>query len=77
VDTRLDLPSEVWTIRIELTDTDSGGTRVTMTFGLEPREGNRLVQRVQRGTRKRLLQSTLDAELDKVPAHIALAVSAG
>ena len=70
VDTRLDLPSETWTTRIELTDTDSGGTRVTMTLGLEPRDGNRLIRRVQRRTRQRLVQRTLDAELDRVPAHI-------
>jgi hypothetical protein len=70
VDTRLDLPSEAWTTRIELTDTDSGGTRVTMTVALEHREGNRLVQRLQRRSRQRLVQRTLDAELDRVPAHI-------
>jgi hypothetical protein len=70
VDTRLDLPSETWTTRIELTDTDTGGTRVTMTLGLEPREINRLVQRLQRRTRQRLVQRTVDAELARVPAHI-------
>jgi hypothetical protein len=77
VDTRLDLPTEAWTTRIELADTDSGGTRVTMTLALEPREANRLVQRLQRRTRQRLVQRTLDAELEKVPAHVDLAASAG
>jgi hypothetical protein len=70
VDTRLDLPSETWTTRIELSDTATGGTRVTMTVGLEPGQGSRLVQRVQRRTRQRLVRRTLDAELDRVPAHI-------
>jgi hypothetical protein len=70
VETRLHLAEETWTTRIELTDTDGGGTRVTMTLGLEAGEGNRLAQRVQRRTRQRLVQRTLDAELGKVPAHI-------
>ncbi len=71
VATRLRLTPETWTTRIELAETDSGGTRVTMTLGYEARGGNRLVERVQGRARQRLVQHTLDAELDKVPAHIA------
>ncbi len=75
VATRLQLPAETWTTRIELADVDGGGTRVTMTLGYEPRSGSRLVERMQGRTRQRLVQGTQDAELDKVPAHIALLAS--
>ena len=77
VATRLDLPAEVWTTRIELEDADGGGTRVTMAVGYEPRGGNRLAERLQARTRQRLVRQTLDAELEKVPAHIELAARAG
>ena len=71
VATRLELTPEVWTTRIELADTDHGGTRVTMTITHEPTAGGRLVRRLQRGALRRLVQRTVDAELDKVPAHVA------
>jgi hypothetical protein len=77
VATRLHLPAEMWTTRIELADTDGGGTRVTMTLGYQPRGGSRLVERVQGRTRQRLVQRTLDAELGKVPAHIARGADSG
>src|SRR5687767_3594086 len=73
VTTRLELTPETWTTRIELADTDSGGTRVTMTITHEPTGGGRLVRRLQRTALRRLVQRTVDAELDKVPAHVALA----
>jgi hypothetical protein len=74
VATRLDLPAEVWTTRIELEDADGGGTRITMAVGCEPRGGNRLAGRLQARARQRLVRQTLDAELEKVPAHITQAV---
>jgi hypothetical protein len=77
VATRLRLPAETWTTRIELADTDGGGTRVTMALAHEPRGAGRLVERVQGRTRQRLVRRTLEAELDKIPAHIALAAGAG
>jgi hypothetical protein len=75
VATRLDLTGETWTTRIELADTDDGGTDVRMTVGYEP-GGRRLVERVQGRARQRLVQRTLDAELDRIPAHIALVTDA-
>jgi uncharacterized protein YndB with AHSA1/START domain len=69
--TRLQLTPETWTTRIELADTDGGGTRVTMTITHEPTGGSRVVRRLQRGAVRRLVQRTVDAELDKVPAHVA------
>jgi hypothetical protein len=75
--TRLTLTPETWTTRIELTDTDSGGTRVTMTITHEPTGGGRVVRRLQRGGVRRLVQRTVDAELDKVPAHVARAAGTG
>ena len=71
VTTRLVLTPETWTTRIELADTDAGGTRVTMTITHEPTGGSRVVRRLQRGALRRLVQRTVDAELDKVPAHLA------
>jgi len=70
VATRLRLTPETWTTRIELAGTDHGGTRVTMTVTHEPTGGSRVVRRLQRGALRRLVQRTVDAELDKVPAHV-------
>ena len=69
--TRLELTPETWTTRIELADAPGGGTRVTMTITHEPTGGGRLVRRLQRNALRRLVQRTVDAELDKVPAHVA------
>jgi hypothetical protein len=71
VTTRLVLTPETWTTRIELADSPAGGTRVTITITHEPTGGGRLVRRLQRGALRRLVQRTVDAELDKVPAHVA------
>jgi hypothetical protein len=71
VATRLELTPETWTTRIELADAPGGGTRVTMTITHEPTSGGRLVRRLQRNALRRLVQRTVDAELDKVPAHVA------
>jgi hypothetical protein len=60
VTTRLVLTPETWT----------GGTKVTMTITHEPTAGGRVVRRLQRGALRRLVQRTVDAELDKVPAHV-------
>jgi hypothetical protein len=70
VATRLELTPETWTTRIELTESDAGGTRVTMTITHEPTGRSRVVRRLQRGAMRRLVQRTVDAELDKVPAHV-------
>jgi uncharacterized protein YndB with AHSA1/START domain len=71
VTTRLVLTPETWTTRIELADTAAGGTRVTMTITHEPTGGSRVVRRLQRKALRRLVQRTVDAELEKVPAHVA------
>jgi hypothetical protein len=71
VATRLVLTPETWTTRIELSDTGSGGTRVGMTITHAPTRGGRVVRRLQRGALRRLVQRTVDAELEKVPAHVA------
>jgi hypothetical protein len=68
--TRLVLTPETWTTRIELADTAAGGTRVTMTITHEPTGGGRVVRRLQRGALRRLVQRTVEAELEKVPAHL-------
>ena len=71
VGTRLELTPETWTTRIELADAPGGGTRVTITITHEPTGGGRVVRRLQRGALRRLVQRTVDAELAKVPAHVA------
>jgi hypothetical protein len=71
VATRLELTPETWTTRIELADAAGGGTRVTMTITHEPTGGGRVVRRLQRGALRKLVQRTVDAELDKVPLHVA------
>jgi len=75
VATRLRLTPETWTTRIELARAAGGGTRVTMTITHEPSGGGRVVRRLQRGALRRLVQRTVDAELDKVPAHVERAAS--
>ena len=77
VTTRLVLTPETWTTRIELDDTPAGGTRVTMTITHEPTGGSRVVRTLQRGAMRRLVQRTVDAELEKVPAHVERLASAG
>jgi uncharacterized protein YndB with AHSA1/START domain len=71
VATRLVLTPETWTTRIELDDAPGAGTRVTMTITHEPTGGGRVVRRLQRNALRRLVQRTVDAELDKVPLHVA------
>jgi hypothetical protein len=76
VATRLELPDETWTTRIELADAE-GGTRVTMTVALEPGKGSRLVRRIQRSAAQRLVERTVEDELGKVPAHLDQAAAQG
>ena len=70
VATRLELTPETWTTRIELADAGPGTTKVTITLTHEAKRGSRVVQRIQRGAMQRLVQRTVDAELDKLPAHV-------
>ncbi|SOC53362.1 hypothetical protein SAMN05660748_4415 [Blastococcus aggregatus] len=69
--TELELTPETWTTRIELADTAAGGTRVTMTLTHEPRRAGRLARRVLARAGRSMVERTVEAELDKVPAHVA------
>ena len=71
VESRLELTPETWTTRIELADAGEQATRVTVTVTQEPRGGSRLVHRLQRNALQRLVERTVQGELDKLPAHIA------
>ena len=42
-----------------------------MTITHQPVGGSRVVRRLQRTALRRLVQRTVDAELDKIPAHLA------
>ena len=75
VATRLTLTTETWTTRIELADADGGGTRVTVTLSLDSDGGNRIVRRIQRSAARKMVQHTVDAELDKIPAHLEQAAA--
>ncbi|MDP5185014.1 SRPBCC family protein [Blastococcus sp. BMG 814] len=77
VGTRLELTPETWTTEIELTDTADGGTHVSITIGHEPTGGSRVVRRLTRNAVRRLVQRTVDAELAKVPEHVAQAAGRG
>jgi hypothetical protein len=77
VTTRLVLTPETWTTRIELSDSASGGTRVAIAITHEPTSGGRVVRRLQRNALRRLVQRTVDAELEKVPAHVARIADTG
>ncbi|MCW2583390.1 MAG: Polyketide cyclase / dehydrase and lipid transport [Klenkia sp.] len=70
VATRLELTPETWTTRIQLAD-DDGGTAVTITVTHQPKGGSKLVRFVQKGATTRLVQHTVDAELAKLPEHLA------
>jgi hypothetical protein len=72
--TELQLTPEAWTTRIELADTDTGGTRVTMTVTHEPRGGGRLARRFRARAARPMVERTVASELEKVPAHVALVV---
>jgi hypothetical protein len=70
VSTRLERAGEIWTTRLELTGTPSGGTRVAMTLGCE-QTGNALVGTLQRRPLQRLVERTLEGELARLPEHVA------
>ncbi len=70
VATRLELTPETWTTRIEFAD-DGEGTAVTITVTHRPKGGSTLVRLVQKGAIQRLVQRTVDAELAKLPDHLA------
>jgi uncharacterized protein YndB with AHSA1/START domain len=69
VTTRLELTPETWTTRIELADAGPGATRVTITLTHAPRRV-RLADRFARSALQRMVQATVDGELDKLPAHV-------
>jgi hypothetical protein len=70
VTTRLERAGEVWTTRLELTRTTSGGTAVAVTLSCEP-TGNALVGALQRRSLQRLVERTLQGELGRLPDHLA------
>lgn len=72
---RLELTPETWTTRIELADTATGGTRVTITLSHHPRSGGRLMNRLARPGVQRLIQRTVADELRKLPEHLAQAAT--
>jgi hypothetical protein len=71
VATRLELPGETWTTRIELADADAGGTTVTLTVDHVSAERSRVLRAVQSRAQRQLVRQTVDGELAKVPDHIA------
>lgn len=70
IGTRLELASESWHTRIELTDTRRDSTQVTVTVTRDPKGGSRLLHVLQRRGMQRLVQQTVDSELAKLPEHV-------
>ena len=68
--TRLDRAGEIWTTRLELAGTPSGGTAVAVTLSCVP-TGSALVGALQRRTLQRLVERTLEGELARLPDHLA------
>lgn len=76
VATTLDLTPETWTTRIELADAAAAdaagrGTAVTITVTHQPKGGSKVLRFVQKGAMRRMVQRTVDSELDKLPDHLA------
>lgn len=70
--TQVELTPETWTTRIELEDAPGGGTSVTLTVTHEARGGGRLARLLHRRAARPMVERTVESELAKVPAHIAL-----
>ena len=70
VTTWLERAGEVWTTHLELTGTDSGGTRVAVTLRCET-TGGALLGALQRRSLQRLVERTLEGELTRLPEHMA------
>ena len=70
VTTRLERTGEIWTTHLQLTGTDSGGTRVAVTLRCET-TGVALVGALQRRSLQRLVERTLAGELTRLPDHVA------
>jgi hypothetical protein len=70
VTTRLERSGEVWTTRLVLTGAAGGGTSVSVTLRCEP-TGGALVGALQRRSRQRLVERTLEGELARLPEHLA------
>jgi len=70
--TSLELTPETWTTRIELADTASGGTLVTLTITHEARARGRVARLLHGRAARPMVERTVASELGKVPAHVAL-----
>jgi hypothetical protein len=70
VTTRLERAGEVWTTRLELDSTPSGGTLVAMALRCES-SANAVVGALQRRALQRLVERTLAGELAKLDEHVA------
>lgn len=69
VPTSLEVAQETWTTRVGPADTPAGGTRVTLTITHGTRAKGRLVRGRAAGP---MAARTVESELDRVPAHVAL-----
>jgi uncharacterized protein YndB with AHSA1/START domain len=70
VTTRLERAGEIWTTRLELTPTASGGTQVGVTLHCET-TGTALVGALQRRALQRLVDRTVEGELARLSDHVA------
>lgn len=70
IETRLELASELWRTRVELVDSAPGSTQVTVTVTHQPTRNNRLLNAFRRKAMQRMVQRTVDLELEKLPDHV-------
>ena len=72
--TRLEVGAEVWWMDIELSDGGRDITAVTLRVTHQRSPGNRYVPGLRK-KRQRMVQSTVDSELAKLPDHVVSAAS--
>ncbi|MCF6506525.1 STAS domain-containing protein [Blastococcus sp. MG754426] len=70
IGTRLELATETWQTRVELSDVAGGSTQVTVTVTHEPKRSGWLRRTVRRKATERMVRETVDSELDKLPDHV-------
>ncbi|WP_236832869.1 STAS domain-containing protein [Blastococcus sp. KM273128] len=70
IGTRLELATETWQTRVELSDVAGGSTHVTVTVTHEPKRSGWWRRTVRRKATERMVQATVDSELTKLPDHV-------
>lgn len=73
VATRLEADGETVVVRVEMTPASPDTTLVTISVEVTPRLRNRLALAMTRSSYARMATRTVEGEIEKLPAHLALA----